>query len=222
MLHREKTKAWRELAARIGLTFHPRGGSGIPDIGHITGTYRGRNIEVYARSAESESLSLEPDVSTCVVVALQQTTYGEMPLHCISTPGPHSRGIPGMQTFERATRIISQPETFARTVLAAPALRERLLRVHRATTIWVRKAWVELQQSSQRGIEQDSDYLLFLLDLSCELAEAVEAVEPVVATHPKRERPRKNLTPGLLALNIPARNAVEHVLRYADRADEIL
>jgi hypothetical protein len=86
---------------------------------------------------------------------------------------PQSQICTGDKVFDRQFAITSTPLGFAVEVLASPQLRQRLLHVRENTEIELTGNQLSLERA---GIEKDATYLLFLLDLLIELADAVEQI----------------------------------------------
>lgn len=96
---------------------------------------------------------------------------------------PRERVLVGDDEFDRAFLLRGQPEEIVATVFAPAELRQRVLELRPGTELMLRGTEIWL---SEPGLERDVDYLQFVLDLLCDLAERVE--EAAVGSGPNVAR----------------------------------
>jgi hypothetical protein len=84
---------------------------------------------------------------------------------------PRERVLVGDDEFDQAFLLRGQPEKVVTTVFAPAELRQRVLELRPVTGLMLRGKEIWLAEA---GLERDVDYLHFVFDLLCDLAEQVE------------------------------------------------
>jgi hypothetical protein len=166
---------WHELANRTGLTFTPASCLGLYGWPSVHGQYRGRELVLYA-AGDSLIESLSDD--TKIRVAVKHAPGASFSLSPPMWPAvtrvspPKGRVLVGDDEFDRAFLLRGRPEEFVATVFASAELRQRTLGLRPGTGLMLgsTEIWME-----GPGLERDVDYLQFVFDLLCDLAEEVEA-----------------------------------------------
>jgi hypothetical protein len=168
LIARQLIKSWQRLADRAGLTFNPKGGRGRLPLGSVSGTYKGRRVEVFAQ-AERRKLR------TCATITLVRPVEADIKLllsgNTATQDQPPSRETP----LEQVVTVEGASEGFADEVLADPSLKGHLLHIRRGSIIWLRGDRITLQQHAAYGIERDMAYIVTVLEALSVLAGAVEA-----------------------------------------------
>jgi len=170
----EQAKAWRQVAARAGLTFEPGVLLGSP---RVIGNYRGRalRLDAFARRHGTR------DVTRYTRIALAVNNRAGVVLTLrregVFSPIAKALGVEdirlGDAEVDRRFIIQSRPATFAATLFAARDLRQRLLQVRAPHLVAVEAAELRLEQV-EVSIEKDVDSWVSLFDLVSDLAEQVE------------------------------------------------
>ena len=166
-------RAWGELAARTGLTFEP--GRFFGPVPHVTGTYRSRplTLDTFTRGSGKHQhtytrIVLYVDNPANVYLALyQESVFSKIGKFF----GMADIQI-GDEEVDRRFIIKSKPESFAASLFTSISLRQQLLQ---ARVLNVEADGRELT-FEQVGLLNDVEYLKFLFDLLCQLAERVEQV----------------------------------------------
>ncbi|HSR33270.1 MAG TPA: hypothetical protein VLY63_22110, partial [Anaerolineae bacterium] len=86
---------------------------------------------------------------------------------------PKARVLIGDAAFDGAFLLRGHPKAFVAEVFSYEELRKRLLRLRPGTGLVLSGQQIWLQRN---GLEQDVEYLHFLCDLLCDLAERIEAL----------------------------------------------
>jgi hypothetical protein len=161
-----RESAWRGLAARTGLAYRRRKLLGIPRPGRIVGTYRGRECTLYTH----KELGIE--LRMCIVLSVDNQAEGAM-------------SVLWRQHLDQSFLIRrSQPKQLVDELFASDSLGQRLEDVAQRT--WSHSYHVELsghllkfEQKPQTfcpggGARQYADRLQALLDVLCDVADAIE------------------------------------------------
>jgi hypothetical protein len=176
MQDRNRRSAWRQLADRTGLTYNPAGCLGLYGWETVHGSYRGRPLKLEP-SGESMIQLLVEDTKLWVAVRNVRDVYFSLtpPLSAIVVKyrPPKGRVVLGDTAFDGAFLLRGHPVASVAEVFAREELRERLLRLRPGTGLVLSGQEIWLQRN---GFEQDVEYLHFLFDLLCDLAERVEAL----------------------------------------------
>ena len=164
-------KAWSDLATQTGLTFEPGGFFG--PVPRVTGIHRGHTLtlDTFTRSSGKHRTTytrivLFVDNPANIYLALYQESM-------FSKIGKFF-GMADIQIrdeeVDRRFIIKSKPENFAASLFTSISLRQQFLQ---ARVINVEVDGRELT-FEQVGLLNDVEYLKFLFDLLCQLAERVE------------------------------------------------
>ena len=175
LYQRRQIEAWPDLAAHTGLTFEPAGCLGWRGWPRVHGRYHGRALEL---SAQGETLTESVVRNTRIGVAVDNPAGASLTLLMAVAPAAGERSRPrgriqvGDPAFDGTFLVDSQPPELATSLLAAEALRQRLLRLRKGTSVglWGQELWLE-----RPGVERDVEALQALFDLVCDLADGVEA-----------------------------------------------
>lgn len=205
---RESAQAWHWVAGETGMAFTPGKGMRRVAVGSVSGTYHGRPVRIFAR-VEGRRLA------TSVSVGTRQPVAGRVVL-LFNTSSTQIGGPTETVAFEQAVSVQSTPESLAETVLADPALRERLLRLRRGSAVYLENDAVTLKQHAAYGIERDAVHLHLTLDVLSDLAAAAEVA---CGAAPGALR---SLAPGLKVLSDEARAVVEEVFAQLEHYVEAL
>jgi hypothetical protein len=175
---RNYQSAWQELAGRTGLIFTPAGCLGLYGGERVHGLYRGRPVRLDA-SGDSTVESLAEDTRIRVAVRNKGGAYFSLsppmlPALARRFP-PKEQVLLGDAAFDQGFLLRGKPAEFVAGVLAPEDLRQRLLHLRSGTGLILGAKDLFLQR---HGLERDVDYLHFVLDLLCDLAERVEETPP--------------------------------------------
>jgi hypothetical protein len=176
---RNAQKAWRQLAAQTGLTFKSKG------FGHVYGTTcRGRQVHIYARSSTTSLSDRLSDVETIIRVALKRPVEERFMIHIEKSGASLARsGVEALEEIvstagqQNSYYVTGQRNLYTRAVLASPELRRQLVDLREHSTIGIRDSLMILRQSDRYGMERDISYLLSVLDVLSDLAEAIETAD---------------------------------------------
>lgn len=165
---------WEELASRTGLTFTPGGCLGLYGGERVHGLYRGRPLRLDT-SGDSTLESLVEDTRIRVAVRNAGGAYFSLsppmlPALARRFP-PKEQVLLGDAAFDQGFLLRGRPAEFVAAVLAPADLRQRLLQLRSGTGLVLRAEDLLLQR---HGLERDVEYLHFVLDLLCDLAERIE------------------------------------------------
>jgi hypothetical protein len=183
-------RGWRELATRTGLKFETNVsltdpavnsasgpikisfGSQTPHTTRVTGQYKNRSLtlDTFTQSQTSGETNL-PVTSTRLTLEISQPPNRSFSL---AEKGllPGGNSIPlNDQPFEEHFVVVSQPEEFARQVLASADLRQRLLALRPRVRVSVEGEELRLEQDQ---LHTDADFLVSFIELGNDLAAAVE------------------------------------------------
>lgn len=176
ILTRSRRTAWKELADRTGLTFHPAGCMGLYGWGSVSGLYRDRGLKLYDHG-DSVTESLVDDTKILVAVSCAGDAYFSLgpPMYkSVARRFPPKDWVQtGDAAFDEAFLLRGRPQGFVAAVFSSVELRKDLLRLRPGTGLVLRGQQMAL---GRNGIEQDVGYLQFLLDLLCDLAERLEQI----------------------------------------------
>jgi hypothetical protein len=171
---RQRRHPWHELASRTGLTFTPAGCLGLYGWPSVRGQYRGRDLMLYA-VGDSVTESLSEDTKIRVAVNHATRAYFSLSPPMWSAVArvfpPKERLLVGDDEFDRAFLLRGRPEGFVAAILAPAELRQRVLGLRPGIGLMLRGTEIWLEEP---GLERDVDYLQFVFDLLCDLAERVE------------------------------------------------
>ncbi len=164
-------KAWGELAARTGLTFEP--GSFLGGGARVTGAYHNHplTLDTFTRGSGKSRTTY-----TRIVLFVDNPANIYLALYQESVFSKIGKFF-GMQDFQigdeevdRRFIIKSKPESFAASLFTSISLRQQLLQA-RVLNVEVDGRELTFEQV---GLLNDVEYLKFLFDLLCQLAERVE------------------------------------------------
>jgi hypothetical protein len=167
---RAQRQAWGELAARTGLTLEANGW--FTPL-RVTGTYRGHalTLDTFTRGSGKSRTTY---TRLIVFVNNQANVYLALYQESVFSKMGKFFGMEDVQTgdeeVDRRFIVKSRPESFARSVFTSIGLREKLLQA-RVLNVEVDGRELTFEQA---GLLTEAEYLKFLLDLFCELAERVE------------------------------------------------
>jgi hypothetical protein len=161
-----RERAWRGLAARTGLAYRGRRILGIPRPGRISGTYRGRGCTLYTH----KELGIE--LRMCVVLSLDNQAAGAM-------------SVLWRQHLDQPFLIRrSQPTQLVDDLFASDSLGQRLQDVAQRTRshsyhVELSGHLLKFEQKLQTfcpggGKQRYVDHLQALLDVLCDVADAIE------------------------------------------------
>ena len=173
---RNYRSGWQELASRTGLIFTPGGCLRLYGDERVHGLYRGRPLRLDT-SGDSTLESLMED--TRIRVAVRNTGGAHFSLSPPMLPAlarrfpPKEQVLLGDAEFDQGFLLRGRPAEFVAAVLAPEDLRQRLLQLRSGTGLVLRAEDLLLQR---HGLEQDVEYLHFVLDLLCDLAERIEEI----------------------------------------------
>jgi hypothetical protein len=167
---RRLRNAWGELAARTGLALEPGSLFVAP---RVTGTYRSHplTLETFTRGSGKSRTTY-----TRIVLFVQNPANVYLALYQESVFSKIGKffGMKDVQVgdeeIDRRFIIKSQPESFAASLATSISLRQRLLEA-RKLNVEVDGREVTFEQV---GLLTDGEYLRFLFDLLCDLADRVE------------------------------------------------
>ena len=164
-------KAWGELAARTGLTFEPGGFFG--PVPRVTGAYRSHSLtlDTFTRGSGKHRHTYTRIV---LFVNNQANVYLALYQEGVFSKIGKFFGMQDIQVgdeeVDRKFIIKSKPENYAASLFTSISLRDQLLKTR---TLNVEVDGRELT-FEQMGLLTDVEYLKFLFDLLCQLAERVE------------------------------------------------
>lgn len=166
-----RRQAWGALAQRTGLTLEP--GRFIFSAPQVSGQYRGRTVELFTvthRHGKSSITYTRWYVSTNAPPDMQLSISNEGLLSKVGK----AVGMQDIQTgdgdLDRRFIIKGKPEAVVAQLMAGASVRDKLLQT--------RSLDINLADSCLRfstvGALLDVEYLHLLLDLLCDLADAIE------------------------------------------------
>lgn len=167
---RARLRAWGELAGRTGLALEP-GSFFVPS--RLTGTYRGHSLtlDTFTRGSRKRRTTYTRIV---IFVNNQANIYLALYEEGLFSKIGKVFGAEDVQIgdeeVDRRFRIKSRPANFAAVLFTSINLRSKLLQA-RSVNIAVDGRELHFEQ---RGVERDTDYLVFLFDLLSDLADLVE------------------------------------------------
>jgi hypothetical protein len=166
--------SWRELAEETGMAFR-RGSWLLPGRAKVTGSYRGRTLELYSYSPIIRD---DPTRFMCLILQVNNVAQGTLRLErelivrlIMGFLNPQQQHHSGDVAFDRAFLVKSEPPKFATSLLGHPVLRQHLCHLRVGTTIELKGTHLSLKRV---GSESDMVYLHFCLDVMSELADAIE------------------------------------------------
>ena len=163
-----RAQRWRLFASQTGLIFEP---GGLGKEMRVSGNYRGHRVvlDTFSHdtgySAGSHSypytrINIEITNRTNIELRIQEKKLLFLPKNTLEI---------GNEQIDKRYTISGQSSEVARGIFADPNLRQRILQAHSFN--------VEVNSSqlifSQPGIETNLDYLVFLLDLMCDLTDYI-------------------------------------------------
>jgi hypothetical protein len=164
-----RLRAWGELASRLGLTLEPGSFFVSP---RVTGTYRGRPLTLHTFTRGS---GRHRHTYTRVHIGLENpagirfAVYQEGVFSAIGKLFGMQDVQIGDEELDRRFVIKSQPESFAASLVTSISLRGKLLQA-RSVNIEVEGGEVT---HTQHGVLMDVEYLRFVFELLCEVADFV-------------------------------------------------
>jgi hypothetical protein len=176
-------KSWSELAGRTGLTFRTTGVL-FGYFSHLTGVYRNYPLTLYIHERgrlQAPSTRIELTLKNPAQVYLRlRGPYEPEALEAESISSFFE--AKEYQIGDCAFFVKSKPETLARTLFAPlnarqKPLRDQFLRLRYDINIEVEGAKLYFDQI---GVLNQTAYLHYLLDLVCDLAEAIERTSQTI------------------------------------------
>jgi hypothetical protein len=173
---RKHRTAWQEVAERTGLASTPAGWLGLYGWEQVHGLYRGRALRLYSYG-DSTMGSLVEDTKIAVAVRNAGDAYFSLSPPMLAGVAkrfpPKEWVLLGDAAFDEGFLLRGRPAGFVAAVLAPAELRQRLLHLRSGTGLVLMGQEIKLQR---HGLERDVEYLHFVFDLLCDLAERVEGV----------------------------------------------
>jgi hypothetical protein len=167
------TRAWPELAVRIGMTYKPPTGpwsNRSPP--HVAGIYRGYDLKLdlarVAHGVVDDGIAL---YRTRVVLSPKRKINGYVILKRKWYFWSHGVEV-GDEQFDRRLVVDSRPEDLITQIFASPELRQRLLQTY-LLTFKVSDLGLLFEKA---GVENNIERLQSLFDLVCDIAEVTEQV----------------------------------------------
>jgi hypothetical protein len=187
--NRLREDEWRELAQRLGLDFNElKDGERMVD-----GYYRRYEVGVYSLKTDRPTGDLtaftaivQPSRSTCVVVVFEyplddtglslsrETRAGKVGKLLLGEDV-----LVGDETFDSRFLIRSKPEELAKRVFSSPDIRRRLLEAGYPALSFDGK---ELRWMTA-GVVKDIDHIHFLIDLLCDIADAIRKTRASIISY---------------------------------------
>ncbi len=121
--------SWRELAEETGMAFR-KGSWLLPGRAQVTGSYRGRALELYSYSPIIRN---DPTRVMCLTLQVNNVVQGTLRLEheliirlIMGFLNPQQQYHSGDVAFDRAFLVESEPPEFATSLLGHPVLRQHL------------------------------------------------------------------------------------------------
>lgn len=183
-------RGWRELATRTGLTFETNVsltdpnvnstsgpikisfGSQTPHTTRVTGQYKHRSLtlDTFTESQTSGETNL-PVTVTRLRLEISQPPNRSFSLAEKGLLSGGSTILLDDKPFEERFVVISQPEEFARQVLASADIRQRLLALRPRIRVNAEGQELRLEQDQ---LQTEADFLVSFIELGNDLAAAIE------------------------------------------------